>query len=214
MENNLLINLSRLGDVSNLQLPDPDLKTFYEQDKHRIIWLDAEVSDYTLEIIKKIMEWNREDWGLETNCRKPIKIFFFSPGGDLDVNYAIIDTIRLSKTPIIGINVGRCCSSAAFIYIACHKRYMLENATFLFHQGSASISGSYQEICAWIGDYHKAVDRLSKHILEHTKYTEEEVEASIVGEWYIRASEALEKGVCDEIVTDIDIFYSEDYSIE
>ena len=27
--------------------------------------------------------------------RKPIRIFFFSPGGDLDINYALIDTIKM-----------------------------------------------------------------------------------------------------------------------
>lgn len=41
-------------------------------------------------------------------------------------------------------------------------------------------------------------------MLQHTKYTKEEIENNITGEWYIRAEEALEKGVCDGIVTDLD----------
>lgn len=38
---------------------------------------------------------------------------------------------------------------------------------------------------------------------ESTKYTDEELADNITGEWYVRASEALEKGVCHEVVNDI-----------
>lgn len=197
--------------LSNMKLPDPELKTFYEQDKHRIIWLDSEVTSYSLEIIRKITEWNRRDYGKPITERVPIKIFFFSPGGDLNVNYAIIDTIRISKTPVIGINTGLCASSAAFIYLTCHKRYMFENATFLFHQGSGTLSGSFGEICAGMADYQESVNALSKHMATYTKYSEEEITENITNEWYVRKEEALEKGVCDAIVTDMDIFFSEEY---
>ena len=40
-------------------------------------------------------------------------------------------------------------------------------------------------------------------VIEDTKYSEEEVGEKIVGEWYVRKDEALEKGVCDELVSDI-----------
>ena len=39
---------------------------------------------------------------------------------------------------------------------------------------------------------------------ENTNYTEEEVANNIGGEWYIHAEEALEKGVCDEIIQNLD----------
>ena len=108
--------------LENMNLPNPELLTYYSDLEKRIIWLEEEVNECTLEFVRKIIEWNREDEmnGLEPKDRKPIKIFFFSPGGDLDVNYALIDTIRLSKTPVYGINIGRCCSAAAYIYLSCH----------------------------------------------------------------------------------------------
>ena len=160
--------------IENLALPNPELLTYYKDLGKRIFWLEDEV-----------IEWNREDKGLEVKDREPIKIFFFSPGGDLDVNYALIDVIRMSKTPIYGINVGRCCSAAAYIYLSCHHRYMMPHSQ--------------------IQDYQGQVDELSKFMKERTLYTEEEITDNIVTEWYVRQEEALEKGICHEIVTDISV---------
>ena len=73
----------------------------------------------------------------------------------------------------------------------------------LFHQGSGAFQGTFQEVCSQIEDYQTSVGELMDFMVEHTKYTEEEVGEKIIGEWYVRKDEALEKGVCDEIITDI-----------
>ena len=41
---------------------------------------------------------------------------------------------------------------------------------------------------------------------EKKKYTEEEIDENIQFDWYIRIEEAQEKGLVDEVITDIDIF--------
>lgn len=193
--------------LENMSLPNPELLTYYSDLEKRIIWLEEEVTEQTLEFVRKIIEWNREDEinGLEPKDRKPIKIFFFSPGGDLDVNYALIDTIRLSKTPVYGINIGRCCSAAAYIYLSCHHRYMMNHSYFVFHQGSSQLSGSYNEVVAIMNDYQGQVAELSNLMKDRTLYTEEEIMENIVTEWYVRKEEALEKGVCHEIINDISV---------
>lgn len=193
--------------LENMNLPNPELLTYYSDLEKRIIWLEEEVTECTLEFVRKIIEWNREDEmnGLEPKDRKPIKIFFFSPGGDLDVNYALIDTIRLSKTPVYGINIGRCCSAAAYIYLSCHHRYMMNHSYFVFHQGSSQLSGNYNEVVAIMNDYQGQVAELSNLMKERTLYTEEEIMDNIVTEWYVRKEEALEKGVCHEIINDISV---------
>ena len=193
--------------LENMNLPNPELLTYYSDLEKRIIWLEEEVTENTLEFVRKIIEWNREDEmnSLEPKDRKPIKIFFFSPGGDLDVNYALIDTIRLSKTPVYGINIGRCCSAAAYIYLSCHHRYMMNHSYFVFHQGSSQLSGSYNEVVAIMNDYQGQVAELSNLMKERTLYTEEEIMDNIVTEWYVRKEEALEKGVCHEIINDISV---------
>ena len=202
---NITLNIPQ--PLENMNLPNPELLTYYSDLEKRIIWLEEEVTENTLEFVRKLIEWNREDEmnGLEPKDRKPIKIFFFSPGGDLDVNYALIDTIRLSKTPVYGINIGRCCSAAAYIYLSCHHRYMMNHSYFVFHQGSSQLSGSYNEVVAIMNDYQGQVAELSNLMKERTLYTEEEIMDNIVTEWYVRKEEALEKGVCHEIINDISV---------
>lgn len=193
--------------VENCQLPDPELRNFYVDLEHRIFWLDEEVTPYLLELIKYIVRWNAEDSATPIDKRQPIRIYFFSPGGDLDINYALIDTIKMSKTPIIGINIGQCASAAAYIFLSCHKRYMLPHAYFIFHQGSGTISGTFEQICAQMEDYQNQVEELSGFMLEHTTYSEEEVANKIVGEWYVRKDEAIEKGIAHKVINDISILF-------
>ena len=203
MSENILVQIPQ--SVENLSLPNPELLTYYSDLEKRIIWLEEEVAEPSLEIVRKIIEWNRADEGVEPKDRKPIKIFFFSPGGDLDINYALIDTIRLSKTPVCGINVGRCCSAAAYIYLSCHHRYMMPHSYFIFHQGSSRISGNYNEVVATMNDYQEQVAELSNFMKERTLYSEEEIMENIVGEWYVRKDEAVQKGIAHEIVGDISV---------
>lgn len=194
-------------EAANLQLPDPELRNFYVDLEQRAFWLNEEVTPYLLELIKYIVRWNAEDACIPVQGRKPIRIYFFSPGGDLDINYALIDTIKLSKTPIIGINIGQCASAAAYIFLSCHKRYMLPHAYFILHQGSGTLSGTFEQICAQMEDYQQQVEELATFVLEHTNYSEEAVAEKIVGEWYIRKDEAMENGVVHGIVNDISMLF-------
>lgn len=68
-------------EVDNLQLPDPNLLSFYKEKEERCFWIDEEISSQSLEICRLIIQWNREDeiLRLPPEKRKPIKFFFFSP---------------------------------------------------------------------------------------------------------------------------------------
>lgn len=181
--------------LENLQLADPSLALFYNDLEQRIIWLDQEVDETCLDIIRNILRWNQEDKDKAPKDRKPIRLFFFSPGGDLEVNNALIDTITLSKTPIWGINVGRCYSAAAFIFLACHKRYCLASSQFLLHQGSGAFSGTYQEILPQVMAYQEQIEKLAEFVAERSTYEMEEIAANITSDWYITADEGLEHNI-------------------
>ena len=194
-----------IPERANATIPDPSLLWYYEDLEDRVYQLVGEVDEGLLDFSRHVIRWNREDKGKPIEERKPIKLFFFSPGGSLDINYSVIDIIRLSKTPIIGINMGVCCSAAAYIYLACHKRYMLPHSYFVFHQGSSQMSGTYGEVVAIMTDYQNQVAELSSFMEERTTYTSEEITDNIVTEWYVREEEALEKGVCHEVIEDIEV---------
>ena len=203
MENVQLIVPS---SVENLQLPDPSLLNFYKDLDNRIYWLDDEISNYSLDLIQYIIRWNIEDKDIPIEERKPIRLLFHSPGGDLTVHSAISDIISISKTPIIGIAIGEVASAAAYIFLMCHKRYALSNAVFLFHKGSIAASGNANDILTLIEDYQQQLNLLSSKIGEHTAYSIDDIEQHLTTDWYIRTEEALQYGVVDGIVTDISYF--------
>ena len=181
--------------LENLQLADPTLCLFYKNLEQRIIWLDQEVDEQCLDIIRHILRWNQEDKDIDPAARKPIRFFFFSPGGDLEVNNALIDSIKLSKTPVWGINVGRCYSAAAYIFLACHKRYCLASSQLLLHQGSGAFSGTYQEILPQVMAYQEQIEKLAEFVAERSTYTIEEIAENITSDWYITADEGLEHNI-------------------
>ncbi len=196
-----------LPDNATLQLADPSLVNFYLDLENRVYWLSDEINNYTFDLVQYIIRWNREDKGIPTEERKPIRIIIDCPGGFLSVSETVSNIIKMSKTPVYGIALGQAASGASVIYLSCHKRFALPNTVFVLHKGSCSgVSGTYDEIVAFARDYEKQIETLIDFYIQNTKYTEEEIAENIQTDWYIRTEEALEKGIVDEIITDIDLF--------
>ena len=193
-------------NAENLQLPDPSLLQFYKNYENRIIWIDDEITTMTLEYAKMIMQWNFEDKqkNIPINERTKIKVVFFSPGGDLEVNNCLVDTISLSQTPVVGVNVGMAASSGCFIYLACHERLTLPSAEFLIHKGAGQFSGSYNDVVAAILNYQRQIDELGKFVLSRTNIPEDIFYENFENDWYLSAKEAIEYKVADRIIESLD----------
>ena len=193
-------------DLIDLKLPNSYNLKYYEDLHNRVIWINEEIDgNLTQEIVHYIMKWNREDKGIPEMDRKPIRLLFDSNGGDLDAQAAICSAIELSKTPVIGVAVGLVASAASLIYLSCHVRLAFKSSYFILHKGSAALSGDYENIISSIEDYKKEINKMISFIIQKSKYTKEEVEEHINKDWYVRAQEALEKGMVDEIITDINV---------
>lgn len=199
---------SSASNAENLSLPDPALLSYYQNLDNRTIWIDSEVDDITLELEKFIMNWNREDLGKPIKERVPITILFHSPGGDLDINNSLVDTITLSKTPVIGVNCGIAYSAACFIFLACHKRYTFPNGEFLLHRGSGSFGGTYDAVVSAILNYQEQINRLGEFVLSRTNISEEEFNENFANEWYLSADEAIEKGLCSKKIKSLDEIFN------
>lgn len=190
--------------IANMILPAPELVMYYRNIENRILWLDSDVTVNWLEFERQIIDWNREDRDTPVEQRKPIRLMFFSNGGDLEVNNSFVSLVKLSKTPIIGINMGIANSAGCYIFMSCHKRYAMPGSQFLIHQGSANgLSGTFLQVSAYMDDYNRKMDALHKYILENTKISVEVLEQKMKGEWFVTADEAVSLGVCDKIVEDI-----------
>lgn len=204
------MNLKGLEELFDLDIPD-ELPAgmqyeYYQGLKNRELWLDTDVSvdEGTLTLIKQILRWNREDKGKPVEERQPIVLYCFSFGGEIDTCYSLVDVINCSTTPVYTVNVGRCMSAASIVYISGKKRFAFERSSFLFHQGSGTVSGNYDEVDSQMEDYKKKVAALSDIIKKYTKYTDSEIKKNIKKEWYISSEDAIKHGVCDKIITNLD----------
>lgn len=194
-----------LSDDANLQLPSPELVNTYKDLKERIYWIDREIDGGMFSLIQYILQWNREDKDIPIDQRKPIRLFFFSQGGSLDVEEALVSMIKISKTPIYGIALGMVASAASMIFLACQKRYALPNTYLLIHQGSAKMNGNYSEIAAAMKDYEEQVERMTSFYIANSNYTEEEIRENIKTDWYVRGEELKNRGLITDWITDISL---------
>ena len=100
------LSIALPGDLSNLQLPSPELLTYYRNLEDRVIWIDYDVSESVLEVSRLIMHFNKLDRDVPVEERRPIKLLIYSYGGDGNACFSLLDIIALSKTPVYTINMG------------------------------------------------------------------------------------------------------------
>ena len=193
--------------VENLQLPNPELLTYYKDEKDRVLWIEGEINDGLFEYSKMILRYNIEDKDIPVEERKPIKIFINSPGGDLDSTLAFIGLMNLSKTPILTIDACWAYSAAGLILMAGHKRYALPNTECLIHSGSGQLGGSYEQTKEQMKNYNYLVDKMRDFILSKTKIDQKLFKKNSQKDWYIYDDEMLSLGIVDEIVNDLDILF-------
>lgn len=159
-------------------------------------------ADIGIGVENYIRFWN--DYDNENNIpieeRKPIRLYIDSNGGDLTASFTIIDAIRLSKTPVYTINVGAAYSGGFFIFIAGHKRFAYPLSTFLYHEGSTGNVADAGKFRNFADFYDKELEMLKELTLKYTKFTPEFYEEKKRDDLWLTAQEALDLGVCDEIL--------------
>ena len=193
--------------IENMQLPNPELLTYYKDKKDRVLWIEGEINDALFELSKLILGYNKEDKNIPVEGRKPIKIFINSPGGDLDSTLAFIGLMNISKTPIWTINACWAYSAAGLILMAGHKRYALPNTECLIHSGSGQLGGSYEQTAEQMKNYKYLVDKMRDFILSRTKIDQKLFKKQSSKDWYIYTDEMLSLGIVDEVVNDLDILF-------
>ena len=177
---------------------------FYLKDlKQRKLFLNTDVDQLSVfELVKHIMQFNKEDAGIDPSERKPILLYITSNGGEVDSGFELIDIIENSKTPVYTVNLGYQYSMGFLIGLAGHRRYATRNAKFLMHDGSNFIYNSGAKAQDQMEFQRKVEERVKKYILEHSTLTDEEYDSKLRVEWYLFADEAKKKGFVDRIIGD------------
>ena len=190
--------------LETLQLPDPSMLQYYQDEQERVLWVEGEINESLYELSKLIMKYNKEDKGIPTEQRKPIKIFIHSPGGLLDETLAFVALINISKTPIWTINAGWAYSGGGLILMAGHKRFALPNSQCLIHSGSGGCVGTFESTSEQMKNYKQLIDKMRQFIVDKTKIDQKLLKKNSAKEWYISTEEMLSLGIVDKIVDDLD----------
>lgn len=175
---------------------------FYLKDlKQRKLFLNADIDQFSVsDIVRHIMQINKEDKDIEPSERKPILLYITSNGGEVDSGFELIDVISNSKTPVYTINLGYQYSMGFLIGLAGHKRFATRNAKFLMHDGSNFIYNSGTKAQDQMEFNKRVEERIKKYILSRSSLTSEEYDSKLRVEWYLFAEEAKDKGFIDSII--------------
>lgn len=175
---------------------------FYVKDlQQRKYFLTAEIEQATVgDLVRHIMQLNREDTGIPTEQRRPILLYISSPGGEVDAGFELIDAILASKTPVYTVNLGCQYSMAFLIGLAGHKRFASRNAKFLMHDGSNFVYGNSSKVQDRVKFDARVEERVREYVLSRSRISQQEYDSKFRVEWYMFADEAKEKGFTDFII--------------
>lgn len=130
----------------------------------------------------------------------PIELYISSDGGEVFSAFSAVDRIKNSRVPVHSYVEGIAASAATLLSVVAHKRFIRQNSFMLVHQVSGGLWGSF----AQFKDEMQNLDLLMKFIktiyLNHTKFTEEELDNLLNHDIYLNAEQCLEKGLVDEII--------------
>lgn len=200
---NLLIGIPE--GIANLQLPDPILRQQYLDEQDRIFWVDDAIAEPTLELIRVIMRYNKEDKGKPVEERKPITVMIDSPGGSVEVLLSLIKAIDMSKTPVKTVCYCTAYSAAADLLASGHKglRYALPGTNIMMHAGSCAYQGTQSQVDAAKKFFDAMGKRVTSHVYDRTNI-DTKTQKKMKDDYYMTEEDALQLGIIDAIVKDFD----------
>lgn len=174
---------------------------------NRILYITTEIEpELAVAVHELISLWNHMDAveQIPVKERTPIKIIINTPGGCLSSSFTIIDSIRLSTTPVHTYTIGTGYSGGFFIGISGHKRFGYPHSSYCFHEGSVEgAGGDAHKFIQNVDFFKKQLSSLKEITLENTLIEEKEYDSRYKDDWFMTAKEALELGVIDEISTEM-----------
>ena len=167
--------------------------------KNRIIFLGDEIEDSLANlIIAQLLFLEQED------PDKDIDLYINSPGGSVTAGMAIYDCMQLIKPDVSTICIGMAASAAALLLCsgAKGKRFSLPYSRILIHQPwIKSIGGQATDVDIHAREIIKTKETLNNIIAANTGQPLEKVRMDTERDYYMSATEAVEYGFIDKVIT-------------
>ena len=137
---------------------------------------------------------------------EPIKLFINSQGGHVEAGDTIHDMIKFVKPRVIVIGTGWVASAGITIYLAAEKedRYSLPNTRYMIHQPLGECRGQSTDISIEAAEILRARKRINEIISNATEQPLEKVEKDTDRNYWLNATEAVDYGIVNKIITTYD----------
>lgn len=118
----------------------------------------------------------------------------------------IIDSFRKKNNVTVNAYIeGIAASMGSGIPMVADKIYMAENAMMMLHKPFTIVMGNSNDLQQQIEILQKVEDTLVKNYMRHFNGTEDELRDMLADETWLTADEALEYGLCDEVVEAVEV---------
>ena len=168
--------------------------------KTRTIFISGEINQ---ELAEKV---STQLLLLQEMGEEPIKLFINSQGGHVEAGDTIHDMIKFVKPKVLVIGTGWVASAGITIYLGADKenRYSLPNTRYLIHQPMCECRGQSTDLSIEAEQIIKVRKRVNSIISEATGQPIERVEQDTDRNYWMNASEAVEYGVVNKIISSYD----------
>lgn len=166
--------------------------------RDRVIMLDGEVNQHSASLICAQLLFLESD-----NPDKAISLYINSPGGSVTAGMAIYDTMQYIKPDIHTIVMGQAASMGSLLATAGTKghRYILPNARHMIHQPLGGASGQATDVEIQARELLRWKRVLTDIYVTHTGRTHEQLAADMERDFFMTASESVDYGLADKILT-------------
>ena len=184
-----------MAGTAGLNLSDSVFERLLQE---RIIFLGTQVDDdIANRLCAQILLLAAED------PTRDISLYINSPGGSVSAGMAIFDTMQFAECDVATYGMGLAASMGQFLLSAGTKgkRYALPHARIMMHQPSGGIGGSATDITIQAEQLALTKREMAELIAEHTGQTVERINTDSDRDRWFTATEALEYGFVDHVVS-------------
>jgi len=168
--------------------------------ENRIIFLDGAIHDASANlIVMKLLYLQSE------NRHQDVHLYINSPGGSVTATLAIYDTMQFLDCDVATYCVGLAASGGAILMAggAKGKRYCLPHSKMMIHQPFGQVGGQVSDIEIQAKEIIDTRETLNEILANHTGQPIDVIARDTERDRYLKAKEAKEYGLVDEVVEKI-----------
>lgn len=162
-----------------------------------IILLTGEITDSMADIVISQLLY------LDSVNSEPIHMYINSPGGSVTAGLAILDVMKIIKSEVYTYCIGLAASMGAVLLSAGDKRYIVPHAEVMIHQPLGGAQGQATELEITAKHILNTKNVLNKILAENCRKTIEEVAKDTERDNWKSASEAVDYGLVDKILENL-----------